>query len=372
MTDTQLKASQCSLDGEHFPAPVFEQKKSQPKVDKETGKLGEQATYYSAPLIYKREDPKTGKLIPMQRFLVEGPEMNSDGGIRAKKNDEGRWQASIYCSHKVADESIRAFAGHAPDIEDFMKMTDEEKNEVPFIARLHFTCLAYAFDERGKIGVTGVKTRSAFEAIFKSPLRHQTGSDGIPIEGTNTSKYYNITLRGDPSKKGTRKAMFSIPSDNKEGEIVLPWDYLMEANVTFKPLIHLKSIYCGGGKMSIQMEVVGAVVTNFEPLDTRGAQVETIARMREDNALVSKLAEQLANMAALTAEIEKENEDDEKKPEEEKKEKKKLEEEEGEEEEEESPPPKKKPATKKKALVKRVAARKKKKPEPEPEADELE
>lgn len=300
MAEQQLQWSDIKLTPEYFPDPVFARQQSEPKTDPETGKIS-QATYYSAPLAIKIKDPESGKLRQLPFFEFEGPIMKSAGGINIRR-ENGRVQASIWTSLNLQDKEndMLSFTGFPMDPDDWEKMPeisteDEEgRDKVGFLTQLHMRCMSAAYKDRKSIGVDGIKNRSAFEGVFKSPLRWNTNQEGQVVEGSNPNRYWNIFLRGDPDKKGHRKAPFSIPADNKEGELTLPWSVLQDAEVTFKPLIRVKSIYAGGGKLSFQMEIMSAVVYDFVRLNSRSAQTGTIKALSADKALVTKLAEQLA------------------------------------------------------------------------------
>lgn len=301
MTDTFFPYDQITLNEQTFPKLVFERKESQQKPDPETGKLSDKVTYYSAPLAFNYKNPKNGKMMRAPRMLIQGPKMKSNGGIQLKENN-GRMQASMWCSHDMTDEKINNFIGYPVEPDDWIKMpdisTDEEdgRDSIGFMSNLHQMCMDSAYECRGSIGVTGIKNRSAFEAIFKNPYKFRHNPDGTVVPGCNPSKYYNLYLMGDIRKKGHRKAIMSIPANNKDGETVLDWAFLKDADVEFIPLFNFKSVYCGGGKLSLQMEIVSAVITSFVKQDSKGKQVETIQALREDKALLNTLQDQLAEM----------------------------------------------------------------------------
>lgn len=301
-----LQYDTIKLDPEHFPEPVFDKKQSKPKIDPETGELGEQINYFSAPLKYKKEDSR-GRLVTEEYFDVEGPIMVSKGGIVVKK-DGARYRASIWCSHPIKDETMLKYCGMPMEPSEFDKMpevsTDDTpgKDSVGFLTQFHLRCLLAAFKVRKAIGVDARKIEG-FESLFTSLLRWSTNDDGSLVENRDPNIYYNILLVGDPTKKGHKKAPFSMACDvteqNPKGEVVVPWEYLQESLVTFKPVIRFKSIYAGGKKCSIQMEIISAVLYDFEPIVVASEQVITLAEVRQDTERVTRLADQLRKAEEL-------------------------------------------------------------------------
>ena len=51
----------------------------------------------------------------------------------------------------------------------------------------------------------------------------------------------------------------------------------------------MKSIYSGGGKASIQMEIISAVVTSFIRLNTKGEQKDVIEKYNKDEEVVARV-----------------------------------------------------------------------------------
>src|SRR5258706_391923 len=162
-----LQYDTIKLGPENFPEPSFDKKQSKPKIDPETGELGEQITYFSAPLIYKKADSK-GRLVAEQFFDVEGPIMVSKGGIVVKK-DGARFRASIWCSHPLKDPVMARYCGFPVEPADFEKMAEESTDETPgkdsvgFLTQFYLRCLLASFKVRKAIGVDAKKIEG-FEA----------------------------------------------------------------------------------------------------------------------------------------------------------------------------------------------------------------
>ncbi len=305
--ELHLTPSEINLSNEKsFPQPIYEKKSTQPKPDPETGKTEKPQQYNEAPLIYKHYNKQTKKYEKQDRWLVQGPVMKSRGGLVWEKKGN-RWGCYILCnSLDLKTEGMLEFLGNQVDLSDWMKMpevsTDETvgRDSVGLIMNLYLRCAEGAYTQRKSLGMEAVKKPDGMEGVFKCPIKYPTDAQGNLIEGASPSAFWKVFLLGDPSKKTTRKATFSVPSpDTTEGEIVLPWEYLQDADIEFQPLFNFKKIYAGGGKGSIQIEIISAVVLSLVRLNTKGEQKDLIAKYNKNEQLTSKLADQLAQMAEL-------------------------------------------------------------------------
>ena len=169
------------------------------------------------------------------------------------------------------------------------------------MSNLHLRCMEYAFEDRQDYGLGGAGKLDSFDTIFTSPIKwNLKDNQGNVMEGSTARASFKVFVYGDPSKKKTRKATFSMPDPKSpDGEFVFPWEYLEDSDVTFAPLFQMKSIYSGGGKASIQMEIISAVVTSFIRLNTKGEQKDVIEKYNKDEEVVARVAEQLRQMQEL-------------------------------------------------------------------------
>ncbi len=76
----------------------------------------------------------------------------------------------------------------------------------------------------------------------------------------------------------------------------IDWDLLRDVEVKMIPLIHVEKIYIGGGKASLQIKLVSAVVTDIVPINTRTRQTRTIDRLKKRKGLANNVAAQLATL----------------------------------------------------------------------------
>lgn len=305
--EIHLMPSQIDLSNpKSFPPIKFEKKTTQPKKDESTGQTEAPQSYNTAPLNYNHKNPKTNKYEKQERWLVQAPKMKSRGGlVAAKKN--GRWGCYIVCSSlDLKTEGMAEFLGQSIDIEDWMNMPEVStedtlgKKDVGFMQNLYLRLAEQAYVERASIGLGSVKKANSMEASFKNPVKWPTDSSGNVIPGSAPTMLFKVFLMGDPAKSNTRKAIFSIPDPtSKTGERPIPWEYLQEAEIEFEPLVCFKSVYAGGGKASIQMEIVSAVLHSFVRLNSQCDQKELIEKYSTDEKLTTKLNEQLQQMMDL-------------------------------------------------------------------------
>jgi len=345
MTTKELHLMPSEIDlstTKSFPKIKFEKKTTQPKTNKDTNETEAPQSYNTATIIYKHLNPTTNKYEKQERWLVQAPVMKSRGGlVAAKKN--GRWGCYVVCSNlDLKIEGMKEFLGQSLELDDWLDMPDKStkdalgKNDVGFLQNLYMRCSEQAYEDRDSLGLTAAKKPNMMGAVFKNPVKWPTDSRGDVIPGASPTILLKVFLMGDPSKKNTRKAIFSIPAPGtKTGEQVLPWEFLQEAEIEFEPLIQIKSVYAGGGKASLQMEIISAIVHSFVRLNTRGEQTELIEKYSGNEELTRKLMDQMQQMQDLlgdTSLLIPANKDDSKKnktDDSDKKEKKKL------------PPPKK-------------------------------
>jgi hypothetical protein len=93
-----------------------------------------------------------------------------------------------------------------------------------------------------------------------------------------------------------------VLDDNGEQEISyepIDWELLKGVEMKFIPLVHIKKIYVGGGKASLQMEVVSAIVTYLSGRGTTIKNTATIKNLVKANPdLPNTLEEQIAKLTS--------------------------------------------------------------------------
>ena len=76
----------------------------------------------------------------------------------------------------------------------------------------------------------------------------------------------------------------------------IDWELLRNVEVTMVPLIHIEKIYVGGGKASLQIKLVSAVVTSIVEINTQTRQTRTLDRLKKKKGLANSVASQLAQL----------------------------------------------------------------------------
>jgi len=108
---------------------------------------------------------------------------------------------------------------------------------------------------------------------FKTPVhRKMDEMSGKYVEGHAPTMFLKLFTRG--KAPFVEQTMFT-GLDGKP----IPWSLLKNVEMKFIPLLHFKRIYVGGGKVSLQIEMVSAVVTYIKGRGTSTAQTSTITRL---------------------------------------------------------------------------------------------
>jgi hypothetical protein len=108
-----------------------------------------------------------------------------------------------------------------------------------------------------------------------------------------------VTLEIVPGKSPSLYLTLSIRKDSRTvfcglDEKPIAWDLLKNVQMSFVPLIQFEKIYVGGGKPSLQMKLVSAIVTSVISKSSVIRQKSTIERLRQNNPnLVDNVSKQL-------------------------------------------------------------------------------
>jgi hypothetical protein len=195
-------------------------------------------------------------------FKVEFPRVQCKGGILKKIEPDGRVNYSMKLT----------FASERPDIKDTTMRNDVIKKNKAFIDNwdnvLYPAVGQKIVDNRKGLGKTPLAvTIDTFSMICKNPMYHPMDKEGTVIQGRDPTMF--VKLNGF----GQNKTRFYRPT-NGDPEL-LPWSKLTkdslgvdigddkELVIDFAPVVWIKKLYCGGGKLSIQMEMEQALL--YEP-----------------------------------------------------------------------------------------------------------
>jgi hypothetical protein len=107
-----------------------------------------------------------------------------------------------------------------------------------------------------------------------------------------------VTLEIVPGKSPSLYLALSIRKDAKTmfcglDEQPISWDLLKNVSMSFVPLVQFEKIYVGGGKPSLQMKLVSAVVTSVVSKSSLVRQKSTIERLKQSRELCDTVARQI-------------------------------------------------------------------------------
>jgi len=225
-----------------------------PETKKTKDQNGMEIVYYQIPFMYNYGSHEKRVL---NEFLIEGCEMYSKDGIITKPNARGGNDYSILVKFDNAND-------------DHCKFVEAMK-------AIHFGTAHILNACKGQVKLYNFTPNMAEATGLKSPIYiARDEMTGEIIQGKAASMFLKLFSRGKPPM--VEQTLFTDPSEEK-----IPWHLLNTVEMKFIPLIHVKRIYIGGGKASIQMEIISAIVTNITPKNTTTKQLSTINKLNASN-----------------------------------------------------------------------------------------
>ena len=224
--------------------------------------------YYQVPLMYNFG---TNENRILNDFLFEACEMDTAFGIQSKAGQSGRVEHSVMCR--------------------FDMNNGEHARFIDIMGQLHGGCAYILHQMKGTVKLYNFNAQMAEATGLKNPVyRARDEVTGDVIQGRAPSMFLKLFSRGKPPM--VEQTLFT-DLDGKP----ISWTLLQGVEMKFIPLIHVKRIYVGGGKASIQMEVVSAVVTSIRARNTTTRQLNTIQRLQQARPeLADTVAAQLAKL----------------------------------------------------------------------------
>lgn len=149
------------------------------------------------------------------------------------------------------------FTGHSVPIclvgrkEDTIEEVEQRKNE-----RLWLKKVSGLFDYIAEKTVEKRKQLKIFnleKKDVKNPIYIKLDDDGVPVEGKSPMLYPKVI---ESKKTGKVATLF----ENEDGEPV-DMKTLMDTQCKGEMAIHIQSVYCGGGKVTIQVKLYHAIMT---------------------------------------------------------------------------------------------------------------
>src|SRR5436853_3691954 len=112
---------------------------------------------------------------------------------------------------------------------------------------------------------------TGFKSIIYRPVDEMSGQ---PVQGRAPSMFFKLFSRGKAPY--VEQTVFT-GLDNKP----IPWTLLQNVEMKFIPLIHIKRIFIGSGKASVQMDMVSAIVTEIRARFSSGRQLHTLNNLNQ-------------------------------------------------------------------------------------------
>ena len=224
-------------------------------------------TYYQIPLMFNYGTAER----PMYNdFMFQGCEIETSVGIQSKPGLSGRMEHSIPTRFNLSNTDQNTFLGA--------------------IGQIHQGCCFIIQQNKGAVKLYDF-TAQAPGGLFKNPIyRPRDEVTGDYIQGRAPSLFLKLFSRG--KEPYVEQTLFTDPKG-----VPIPWTLLRNVEMKFIPLIHVKRIYVGGGKASLQMEVVSAVVTSIRARNTATRQTDLIQSLRQQRPeLADQVAAQLAKL----------------------------------------------------------------------------
>ena len=225
-------------------------------------------SYQTIPLSYNfggKGSPKIGD------FKLEGCEMSSAGGIQEKLGQDGKKKEySLMTKLPVTKKECEIY--------------------VKVMEGIHLAAAKVLSSVKGAVKMPTYDVTNPQNG-FKSPIYWPRDKvSGDLIKGRDPSQWLKLFKMGTGFSEV--KTLFS-DLNNKP----IAWSLLSNVDMKFIPVFHIKSIYVGGGKASLQISLESAVVTYLAARNSVGNQTDTIEKYVKSNPKsLETLAEQIAKL----------------------------------------------------------------------------
>lgn len=209
----------------------------------------------------------------VDEFHLEGPMLVSATGIISKPGPSGK-----------PDHSIMVH----------LHINEDEKQKLFYdtLLSVYRKAVQILFSLRAPVKMYDFNPNAPESSGFKNPLYlPRDTTTGNFLEGRDPSLFFKLFKHG--YGVGVEQTLFT----DLEGKPI-PWKLLESVTMKFIPLIHIKRIYIGAGKASLQMVMLSAVVTSIHEKGSVSAQIDTMRRLREENPhLVEEVSSQVAKIS---------------------------------------------------------------------------
>lgn len=211
----------------------------------------------------------------LDNFLLQLPPVRSTG-ITEKDELDGRKSYSMYVPLTLNDDKVRLF---------LQKFQECYKRTAELLGSVKTQVKMFKFDPNNPGEGMHIYRHPIYWPIDKTT--------GEVINGKNPSMYLKLVKRGSGIYE--EKTLFTGLNQQE-----ISWDYLINVDMVFIPLVHVEKLYIGaGGKATLQLKVVSAVVKEIYARNTVSKQMATIDQLiSSDSSAVSKFEEQLNKLYA--------------------------------------------------------------------------
>jgi len=228
--------------------------------------------YKEIPIQYNYGTPESPII---DSLFFELPEVSSFGGIVEKRESKPGLKEGDPAYMKESYSMMFSFNLQDQECAACLKKFDEMHKG---------TCYALA-KHKGRVGMPSFNPEFPGE-IYKHPIYYKI--DPVTCErvaGKNPSLWVKL------NSYKNNKTLFTDLEEN-----IIDWSLLKDVEVKMIPLLHVEKIYIGGGKASLQIKLVSAVITDIAPINTKTKQTATIDRLKQRKGLAENVAAQLASM----------------------------------------------------------------------------
>jgi hypothetical protein len=226
--------------------------------------------YYQIPLMYNNGTPENRIL---NDFLIEGCEMKTDIGVQSKP--------SIGNPTRLDHSVMVKFDENNQEQGDFIKCMEAVYEGCGYILHQY----------KGNVKIphfnTSMAVATGFKGLVYRPIDEVTSQ---PIQGRAPSMYFKLFSRG--KAPFVEQTLFT-GLDGKP----ISWTLLQGVEMKFIPLLHIKRVYIGGGKASIQMDMMSAIVTDIKQRGSTTRQTNTLAQLNQNRPqLLDTVSAQIARL----------------------------------------------------------------------------
>lgn len=238
--------------------------------------------YYQIQLLYNYSVNESNKIL--QDFMLEGCEMETSTGIQSRpaqsqqtatgqaNNAPPRMEHSIMCKFDPGNADHNKF--------------------IETMSLVHGGCAFILSQYKGMVKMLDYNAQTPENGLKHPIYRARDETTGELLQGRAPSMFFKLFTRGKPPM--VEQTLFTDLNMKP-----IPWSLLEGVEMKFIPLIHVKRIYIGGGKASLQMEVVSAIVTSLRARNTATRQSSTIERLKlERPELTDIISGQIAKLTA--------------------------------------------------------------------------